>query len=176
MDLDYWADWGTAAGYGDTFQELDLDVASTTIKKGNFNYFDNAIPAAESLGGLSWPDSLYLSSKPAWFGNLMWPPFNPLSHNPTLDAIPAGYRYVHGTDAPGVVDGGTPTPINGSCSATLNTCIAGTFSDVADTAANYLWSCTGSNDGTTALAKTPLSISGAQMANTEMAPAQGTGA
>ncbi|MGA2619028.1 MAG: glycosyl hydrolase family 28-related protein [Thermoguttaceae bacterium] len=40
------------------FQELDLDVKDTAILKGNFNYKDNAVPAAESLGGAKLPDSL----------------------------------------------------------------------------------------------------------------------
>ncbi len=48
------------------------------------------------------------------------------------------------------------TPINGSCSATLNQCLTGAFSDVADTSTNYLWSCLGSNGGTTASCSLPI--------------------
>jgi hypothetical protein len=47
------------------------------------------------------PASYFLSSKPAWFGSLAWPPVDPA--NPATDdpsIIPAGYRYVHGSDAP----------------------------------------------------------------------------
>ena len=58
------------------------------------------------------------------------------------------YEYVSGD--------GTPTPINGSCSTTLNQCTAGTFSDITDTSTNYLWSCLGSNGGTTASCSLPI--------------------
>jgi len=40
--------------------------------------------------------------------------------------------------------------VSGPCSTTLNTCSAGVFSDTADSAESYLWSCVGSNGGTTA--------------------------
>ena len=45
--------------------------------KGNYNYKDNAVPASESLGGTSLPNSLYLKDKPVWFGRAhlasLWP-------------------------------------------------------------------------------------------------------
>jgi hypothetical protein len=83
------------------FQEIDLDVAGTTLRKGNYNYHHNAIPSGESLGGDTLPASLYRASKPAWFGTLAWPAFNPGTPNTTYTAIPAGYRYVHGVDPTG---------------------------------------------------------------------------
>ena len=56
--------------------------------------------------------------------------------------------------------GGTPppppTPVNGSCGATVNTCTTGIFSDVADTSTNYLWNCLGSNGGTNASCSLPI--------------------
>lgn len=80
----YWADWekllaaerGKGPGPGG-FQEIDLDVKATTILKGNYNYADNGVPESESLAGATLPKSLYLKEKPAWFGNLPWPPFGP---------------------------------------------------------------------------------------------------
>jgi hypothetical protein len=39
-----------------------------------------------------------------------------------------------------------PAVVNGSCSATLNTCSAGTLSDTADTSTEYKWQCIGSGD------------------------------
>jgi hypothetical protein len=74
------------------FQELDLDVKATAILKGNFNYKDNAVPAAESLGGAKLPDSLYLKGKPAWFGKLAWPPFGPDTDFEN-NKIPAQVRF-----------------------------------------------------------------------------------
>ena len=113
---DWWADWGRWPGQGG-FQELDLDVRATLILKGNYNTQDDAIPAAESLGGQVLPNSFFRSAKPAYFGSLAWPPFNPQNpFNPVAQSsnfarIPAGYRYVNGTDPPsGGGGGGGPTP------------------------------------------------------------------
>ena len=69
-----WKDWGTSPGPGG-FQELDLDVRRTTIVKGNFNWKHARVPAAEAVDSL--PKSLYLKAKPAWWGELAWPPFGP---------------------------------------------------------------------------------------------------
>lgn len=41
-------------------------------------------------------------------------------------------------------------PVNGACSATTNSCTAGSFSDTADGTCTNNWNCTGSNGGTTA--------------------------
>jgi hypothetical protein len=46
-------------------------------------------------------NSLYLASKPGWWGSGAWPPFDP--NNPSaasVGSIPAGYRYLHGVDPP----------------------------------------------------------------------------
>jgi len=85
-----WADWGHGPGPGG-FQELDLDVRATTLIKGNFNYKDNGVPAAEALGS-ALPPSLYLKEKPAWFGSLAWPAFGP---DTTFEKnqIPAQVRF-----------------------------------------------------------------------------------
>ncbi len=45
------------------FQEIDLDVKDTAILKGNFNYKDKAVPAAESLGGDKLPNSLLVITR-----------------------------------------------------------------------------------------------------------------
>ncbi len=49
------------------------------------------------------PSSYYLTSKPAFFGNLTWPPVDPTNPNDSFirTNIPAGYRYVNGIDPPG---------------------------------------------------------------------------
>jgi hypothetical protein len=56
----------------------------------------------------------------------------------------------------------SPTPVNGQCSTTLNTCTTGTFTDTTDTSSTYLWSCTGSNGGTTASCTLPIPIQQSQ--------------
>lgn len=110
-----WPDWaaylaGTYTGGVSGFQELDQDVQATLTLKGNWNSVDGRIPAGESLGSDTLPNSLYLTSKPAFFGSLTWPAFDPTNvGTPSYDQIPAGYRYVHGVDAPG---GPTQPPVN----------------------------------------------------------------
>ena len=74
------------------FQELDLDVKATAILKGNYNYKDNGVPESESLGGTKLPDSLYLKTKPAWFGDAKWPPFGP-DTDFEKNKIPAQVRF-----------------------------------------------------------------------------------
>jgi hypothetical protein len=117
-----WPQWGTPAGTGG-FQELDIGVDPSTIFKHNFYFFGNAVPVAEQVAD-PLVNSLYLSSKPAWFGNLPWPPNNPYNNNVTwnpsapgldwnkwtvpLQRIPAGYRYINGVNPP--PDGGDITP------------------------------------------------------------------
>ena len=41
------------------YQELDLDVAATTIRLGNYNYCDKGVRDSESLKGKKLPESLY---------------------------------------------------------------------------------------------------------------------
>jgi hypothetical protein len=104
-----WSNWGAWDG-PNGFQEFDLDVAATTIRKGNWNAKDGGVPTTETLGTDTLPSSLYRTTRPAWFGNLTWPAFSPSNPNQSFEAIPAGYRYLHpGSEAPGVGTGsGTP--------------------------------------------------------------------
>src|SRR3989344_650953 len=60
------------------------------------------------------------------------------------------------TSVTAIFNATVPTPINGSCSTILNTCTTGTFSDATDTATNRLWSCIGTNGGTTASCSQPI--------------------
>ncbi len=95
-----WADWGKSPG-ASGFQELDLDVQLTTVLKANYDASTGSIPLLEALGTDSLPNSLYQSSKPSWFGSLAWPAFSPTNPNQSIQAIPAGYRYVNGSDPSG---------------------------------------------------------------------------
>ena len=102
-----------ALGYHETYyaypQNYDQPVVDTIIIKGNYNPVTNGIPSSETIGGDTLPNSYYLGSKPSWFGNRPWPPFSPTSpSNDDRTNIPAGYRFVNGSDPPG--GGPTPTP------------------------------------------------------------------
>lgn len=94
-----WEDWEVPTGVAG-FQELDTNVLATLVRLGNYNYYDDEIPASESLGELEMPDSLYRTNKPTFFGTLTWPPFDPLSPTPAFTNIPAGWRYMYGTNPP----------------------------------------------------------------------------
>jgi hypothetical protein len=86
-------------GPRDLYVDRDTTAAGTTLIEGNWT---------STRGAQDWsvdpqplPDSYFLTAKPSWFGSLAWPPIDPTSpvtDDPTI--IPAGYRYVHGTDPP----------------------------------------------------------------------------
>jgi hypothetical protein len=121
---DPWPDWAAYlaaaenAGPGQTaFEEIDLDVAATTILKGNYNFSTNSVPAGEALGGDTLPNSLFRSSKPDYFGALDWPPVDPTSPPSSADPaddygiIPAGYRFLNSAPPPEAEPGATAVSI-----------------------------------------------------------------
>jgi len=99
-------------GYGSTSDGGGIAIlpnpTATLIYHGNYNFKDAAQIWDPNIPDHTIPSSLFLSGKPTWFGSLTWPAFDPASPNPSVDAIPAGYRYVHGTEAPGIVPGQAP--------------------------------------------------------------------
>jgi hypothetical protein len=84
-----------------SFNNGDPSVTATIYRHGNWDSFSNTQRWESSNSDRVVPNSLYLSSKPAWFGSLTWPPFNPASPDladPT--SIPAGYRFIQGIAPP----------------------------------------------------------------------------
>jgi hypothetical protein len=86
-------------GPRDLYVDRDTTAVGTTMIEGNWTSVsgkqDWSIPAA------ALPASYFLRSKPTWFRSLAWPPVdpaNPATNDPSI--IPAGYRYVHGSDPP----------------------------------------------------------------------------
>lgn len=77
-------------------------VNSTMDRLGNYNTFNAAIPAGESLGGNTVADSYFLPGKPDWWGSLPWPWVD--TANPTqsddVENFPTGFRAVNGFDPP----------------------------------------------------------------------------
>lgn len=93
-----WADWGAGGTGPGSWQEYDSGVTNSLTRKGNWNFYDNAIPASESLGGLLLSNSLYRPGKPSWFAaSQPWPPF-PVESVAVRNVtnIPAGFRELHG--------------------------------------------------------------------------------
>jgi hypothetical protein len=77
----------------------DSVVVSTRLLHGNYDYIHAAVVWDGSVSSHDIPDSLYLSSKPAWFGVLAWPPFTPerADFNPnSINKIPAEVRFENG--------------------------------------------------------------------------------
>ena len=77
---------------------------STVILHGNYDFVSDSVHDWASPDHVL-PMSLYYTTRPAFFGNLTWPPYNPTTPtNNGRERIPAGYRFVNGTDPP------TPPP------------------------------------------------------------------
>src|ERR1700730_956724 len=68
----------------------DPRVLSTVIREGNYDYATNQVHWSDAPRGL--PDSLYLSSKPAFFGDAPWPWVDPAAAT-KLYALPARVRF-----------------------------------------------------------------------------------
>lgn len=78
----------------------DVTVTNTIHLHGNWDYFTDSIinKAGEDT---TLPSSLAYAAKPAYFGSLSWPPFNPSNPDAASpDDIPAGYRFINGQDPP----------------------------------------------------------------------------
>jgi hypothetical protein len=72
---------------------------ATLIDHGNWDAPGGTQRWDSGIADHAIPNSLFLSSKPSWFGSLSWPAFEPATPNAAaITSIPAGYRYVNGTD------------------------------------------------------------------------------
>jgi hypothetical protein len=88
---------------GNTLQELDLNVANSMIRHGNYDYLNGSIAWDGAITDHTIPYSYFRTSRPSYFGSLTWPPFDPSSppgafNDSNASRIPAGYRFVNGTD------------------------------------------------------------------------------
>ena len=75
----------------------DPKTLSTVIRDGNYDFLTNSQRWHNTPGGFTIPNSMYLTSKPAFFGNNTWPWVNPTTG--AIHTLPAKARY----------DAGTPT-------------------------------------------------------------------
>jgi hypothetical protein len=91
--------WGGPAmwklGYDPQHWEQDADpkVLSTVLRQGNFDYASNLVHWDTTAQPL--PSSLYLKSKPAFFGSLPWPWVDPTGTT-KLHTLPARARFEGG--------------------------------------------------------------------------------
>jgi hypothetical protein len=77
---------------GDDGPDGDATVEATLLRHGNFDYVSRSVVWAPGIPERVLPASLYLTHKPAWWGNLPWPPFGP-DLNPIVNKLPAQVRF-----------------------------------------------------------------------------------
>lgn len=104
------------------FQEVNNDVQNTATEKGNYTFAsDGSAGSMSSLGGDTLPDSLY-DTKANIESRIGAPltlvdPTNP--NGLTFTQLPAGYRFINGSEPGGTPSGGSTT-ISGSGTTTIS--------------------------------------------------------
>ncbi len=58
-------------------QRFDPNVRGTVIRHGNYDFATRSVVWDPAIASRQIPDSYYLTSKPSWFGALVWPAFDP---------------------------------------------------------------------------------------------------
>jgi hypothetical protein len=87
---------GYQGGTGDcSASGNDPNTKATIMRHGNYDYFNKAVLWEPAIADRNIPNSLYLIGKPGWWGDLAWPPVNPLEDPSTFGSItiPARERY-----------------------------------------------------------------------------------
>ena len=93
----YWDDNDT----GGTAAVLDSTKTwPNHIIAGNYDFVTNGVAWINPSSPDTIPASYYYASKPAYFGNLPWPPIDGPTKTYGEQVIPAGYRYAYGTNPP----------------------------------------------------------------------------
>jgi hypothetical protein len=73
----------------------DPKTLSTIIRDGNYDFLTNSQNWHNTPGGFAIPNSLYLNTRPSFFGSNPWPWVNPA--NGSLTTMPAKARFDDGT-------------------------------------------------------------------------------
>jgi len=76
-------------------QGHDPNVEANAIRDGNYDFLTKSQQWHNTPGGFAIPNSLYLSSNPAFFGTSQWPWTDPTTG--TIYTLPAKARYDAGT-------------------------------------------------------------------------------
>jgi hypothetical protein len=70
----------------------DAAAYSTSINHGNWDYKTAGVAYWDGGSNHTLRNSMYYTSKPAFFGNCSWPPFGP-EGNPSIGTLPAKARF-----------------------------------------------------------------------------------
>jgi hypothetical protein len=95
------ANWGNSdiwkLGYDPERWSMNPDpqTLSTVIRDGNYDFLTNSQRWHNTPGGFAMPNSMYLTSKPAFFKTNQWPWVEPSTG--TIYTLPAKARYDAGT-------------------------------------------------------------------------------
>jgi hypothetical protein len=76
-------------------QSAEQGALTTVIRDGNYDFLTNSQRWHNTPGGFTMPNSMYLTSVPAFFGSNTWPWTNPATG--TIYTLPAKARYDAGT-------------------------------------------------------------------------------
>jgi len=96
-----WWGYDTANTRGQIPTPADPKVYNTIYRHGNYDVVNAVVLWDSGSATHVLSNSLVYAAKPAFFGTLAWPPYDPAS--PTAAAytnIPAGYRFKFGEDPP----------------------------------------------------------------------------
>ncbi len=86
--------WTIGPQYDSGLDGQDPDVAATTIRHGNFDYVTGGISWDPEIERTDLPRSMYLDSKPAFFGENPWPWVIPEDPGDTkVHVLPARARF-----------------------------------------------------------------------------------
>ncbi|HMP83278.1 MAG TPA: glycosyl hydrolase family 28-related protein, partial [Verrucomicrobiota bacterium] len=94
LKIGYWSDSDPGGGYNANTQWANY------ICGGNYDFVNGSRTWYNPTTAQTIPDSYYYTSKPAYFGNLQWPPIDPAGPSYGETAIPAGYRHAYGVNPP----------------------------------------------------------------------------
>jgi hypothetical protein len=97
QDSEAWKIWRLGFEEGEWTGPIpDPEVAASLLRIGNYDNVRNQIDLAPAV---ALPDSLFLASKPAFFGALPWPPVDPsgASAGARVGTLPAKARFDDGS-------------------------------------------------------------------------------
>jgi len=85
-------DYARLSGVLESCQQLDRNVKGTILRHGNWDAAHKGVVWDASISDHTIPNSLYLTGKPSWWGDLPWPPIGP-DRSPMVGLIPAQKRF-----------------------------------------------------------------------------------